>query len=186
MSAAVAPNARQACAEIAEVFDTVDPTAVTALVEAIASARRVVCYGVGREGLMMRALTMRLYHLGLETAVVGDMTAPPISDGDLLVVSAGPGHFATVTALMAVAHEAGAQVVLLTAQSRPALGDRADLVLQLPARTMAGDGDDTAILPMGSAYEGALFILGELLVRQLRERLDTDEPRMRARHTNLE
>ncbi len=186
MTGTLALNARRACDEIAGVFDAVDPDNLTAVMEAIATARRVACYGVGREGLMIRALTMRLYHLGLETAVVGDMTAPPIARGDLLLVSAGPGHFATVSALMTVARDAGARVVLLTAQPRAALGGHADIVLQLPARTMAGGGNDGAILPMGSAYEGALFIVGELLVRQLRERLGTEEGGMRARHTNLE
>ena len=186
MTSALARDARQACDEIANVFDAVDAERLTTVVEAIATARRVVCHGVGREGLMIRALAMRLYHLGLDTAVVGDMTAPPVAAADLLVVSAGPGEFATVAALMEIARDADAQVVLLTAQPRPALGDRADIVLQLPARTMAGGGDDTAILPMGSAYEGALFVVGELLVRQLRERLGTDEAGMRARHTNLE
>lgn len=186
MTGSLAQNARQVCDEIAGVFDAVAPESVTAVMEAIANARRIACYGVGREGLMIRALAMRLYHLGLETAVVGDMTAPPVGRGDLLLVSAGPGHFATVAALMTVARDAGAQVVLLTAQPDAALGGQADIVLQLPARTMAGDGQDEAILPMGSAYEGALFIVGELLVRRLRERLGSGEDGMRARHTNLE
>ena len=70
----------------------VDPASLHALVEELASARRIVAYGVGREGLMMRALAMRLYHLGLDAHVVGDMSAPPVGPGDLLIVSAGPGR----------------------------------------------------------------------------------------------
>ena len=67
---------------------------------ALAGAGRIACYGVGREGLMMKALAMRLYHLGLDAHVVGDMTAPPLGIGDVLMVSAGPGDFATVAALV--------------------------------------------------------------------------------------
>src|SRR5260221_10583066 len=79
-------------------------------------ANRIACYGVGREGLMMRALCLRLMHLGLDAHMVGDMTAPPLGKGDLLVVSAAPGSFSTVNALEHVAHSAGARVATNTTQ----------------------------------------------------------------------
>jgi 6-phospho-3-hexuloisomerase len=70
--------AADAAAELARAAQGVDPQALDGLVEEIAAARRVVAYGVGREGLMMRALAMRLYHLGLDAHVVGDMSCPPV------------------------------------------------------------------------------------------------------------
>jgi 6-phospho-3-hexuloisomerase len=52
---------------------------------------------------------------------------------------------------------------------------------------MASDqGPGAAILPMGSVFEGAMFLMFELLVLALRERLGTTAAAMRARHTNLE
>lgn len=186
MSTTLQDPARKACEEIATVFAEVPVTALETLADEIGSARRIAVHGVGREGLMLRALAMRLYHLGLDASVVGDMTTPPLGRGDLLLASAGPGHFATVEALMGVAREAGARVALLTAQAEPGLGALAHTVVRLPARTMAAAGAGDAVLPMGSAYEGALFVFGELLVRRLRERLGADEAAMRARHTNLE
>jgi D-arabinose 5-phosphate isomerase GutQ len=39
----------------------------------------------------MKALGMRLMHLGLKTEIVGDMTAAPIGKGNLRVIS--PGNF---------------------------------------------------------------------------------------------
>jgi 6-phospho-3-hexuloisomerase len=39
---------------------------------------------------------------------------------------------------------------------------------------------------MGSAYEGALFVLFEIVVLQLCKKLRVSEDAMRARHTNLE
>lgn len=56
-----------------------------------------------REGLMMRALAMRLFHLGCDAHVVGDMTLPPVGKGDLLLVSAGPGHIVSVANLAGIA-----------------------------------------------------------------------------------
>jgi len=55
---------------------------------------------------MMRALAMRLFHLGLDVHVVGEMTTPPVVGGDLLLVSAGPGHFASIAALCEAARAA--------------------------------------------------------------------------------
>ena len=96
----------------------------------ILKARRIACYGVGREGLMMKALCMRLMHLGLNAHVVGDMTSTPVGKGDLLLVSAGPGSFSTVLALLSVAREAGARTMVVTAQptgARSAECGRGDL-----------------------------------------------------------
>jgi 6-phospho-3-hexuloisomerase len=54
-------------------------------------------------------------HLGLDAHVVGDMTTPPIGAGDLLFVSAGPGAFSTVLALIEVARGASGRTVVVTA-----------------------------------------------------------------------
>jgi 6-phospho-3-hexuloisomerase len=43
-----------------------------------------------------------------------------------------------------------------------------------------------SVLPMGSVYEGALFLLFEVMVLRLRDILGATPEAMRARHTNLE
>lgn len=166
----------------------VDPAALTGWVAEMAAARRVVCFGVGREGLMMRALAMRLYHLGLDAHVVGDMSCPPVGVGDLLVVSAGPGDLSTVAALVGVARRDGARVACVTAQPDGPVPVASDLALVIPAQTMADDTGPTvtSVLPMGSVFEGAQFLVFEMLILMLRERLGVSPQAMRARHTNLE
>ncbi|MBS7539874.1 SIS domain-containing protein [Ancylobacter lacus] len=178
----------QALDEIRRCLDQVDAAQFAGAVEAIASARRIALYGVGREGLQIKGLAMRLYHLGLQAAVVGDMTTPPVGEGDLLVVSAGPGDFSTVSALMGEARRAGARTLLVTAEPTGAAARLADSVLVVPAQTMARDQGDaaTSVLPMGSLYEGALYVLFEVLILALRDRLAVTPAAMRANHTNLE
>ncbi len=181
--------ARRATVEIGAAVSGLDEAAAERLVEAIATAGRIVVYGVGREGLMMRALAMRLYHLGLDASVVGDMAAPPVGESDLLMVSAGPGHFSTVAALVAIANEAGATTACFTAQPRGAVPRSVDIVFQIPAQTMADDTPATgaaSVLPMGSLYEGAQYVAFEVLVLMLRDRLGVTPEAMRDRHTNLE
>lgn len=166
----------------------VDPGALAGMVEELAGAGRVVCYGVGREGLMMRALAMRLYHMGLDAHVVGDMSCPPVGAGDVLVVSAGPGAFSTVLGLMGVAKAAGARVACVTAQPKAAVPAGSDRVLVIPAQTMADDTGPTvaSVLPMGSLFEGAQYLVFEMLILMLRDRLGVAPEAMRGRHTNLE
>ncbi len=177
-----------ALAELGAALSGIDAGEVETACDRIAGARRIVLYGCGREGLMMRGLAMRLYHLGLDAHVQGEMGTPPVGPGDLLIVSAGPGELATVTALMRVAQEAGAGVLFLTARPDTASAALAEMILTIPAQTMASDrsGAASAVLPMGSVYEGAMFVLFEIVIDMLRTRLGVTPEAMRANHTNLE
>ena len=176
----------KAAAELAAGASGTSARELADLVEDLATAGRVATYGCGREGLMMRALTMRLYHLGLDIHVAGDMSCPPLSEGDLFLVSSGPGSLATVAALLAQARASGARTACITAQPDGPDPKGCDLVLTIPAQTMADDQGSAALLPMGSLFEGAQFLVFEILVLALRNRLGETAATMRARHTNLE
>jgi 6-phospho-3-hexuloisomerase len=165
----------------------IDEEKLGELVELIARSKRIVLYGCGREGLMMRALCMRLHHLGLDVHMAFDMTTPPVGQDDLLLVSAGPGYLTTVEALLGVAREAGADTACFTAEPGSQVTKSSGFTLVIPAQTMASDQSaPTSFLPMGSLYEGAQFLLYEILVMMLKERLGETGESMRARHTNLE
>jgi 6-phospho-3-hexuloisomerase len=177
---------RAAAAELAAVADAIDPDALEPVVSAVTGARRIMCYGCGREGLMMRALAMRLHHLGLRVCVQGDMAAFPLGPGDLFLCAAGPGMLATASALCGVARSAGARVLVITAEPHGETSRLADELLVIPAQTMAIDRAGASILPMGSLFEGAMFLVFEVLVLRLREALGETADSMRARHTNME
>lgn len=174
--------------ELGGVFARLDDEGVDALVERLALARRIVVFGGGREKLQIMGFAMRLFHMGLEAAVEGDMTTPAVGPGDVFLVTCGPGHISTAEALMGVAKSAGAEVLFITAQPTGRCAPLADLILHLPAQTMADDLGDrkTSVLPMGSLFEGALFVLFEVMVLKLKSRLQISSDAMRANHTNLE
>ncbi|KAI3519472.1 hypothetical protein L1887_08617 [Cichorium endivia] len=189
--------ATRICNQINSVFtkSTTTPSPLEITVDEIASAAarlgKVFVYGVGREGLMMKALCMRLAHLGLSAHCVGDMTTPPISSSDLLIVSAGPGGFSTVDAICGVAKSNGGRVLLLTAQPESGSSVKyASVVAHIAAQTMADDGvemeETRPLLPMGSVYEGAMFVLFEMVVFKLASVLGQSPNEIRSRHTNLE
>jgi 6-phospho-3-hexuloisomerase len=174
--------------EVTAVLSRVDPEQMKIFLDLIQGARRIALYGGGREGLMIRALAMRLFHLGYEVSVAGDMTAPFLTKGDLLILSVGPGYVATIDALRSVAQRDGATVVCLTAQPDGKTALAADKIVYLPAQTMADDtqGKATSVLPMGSLYELVLFVFNEIAVLELLKRTGKTFGEARDRHTNLE
>ena len=187
MSMTIKEMNAKAVTELTDVINRIDPLQVEALIEFLTKANRVVVYGVGREGLMMKALAMRLYHIGLDAHVVGDMTTPPVGEGDVLVVSAGPGYFSTVASLTGVARSAGAKIICFTAQPGGKVPQSADLTVVLPAQTMADDTTHpTSFLPMGSLYEGVQYLFFEYLVLLLADHIGMTSEQMRPNHTNLE
>ena len=183
----VAVLATRALGDVAAVFERLARDAADPLIESLLAAKRIAIYGAGREGLQMRGFAMRLFHLGLDAHIVGDMTTPPLGAGDLLFVSAGPGASNIGDALIDVAHRAGARVAVVSSEADGRTVKRADAVFLIPAQTMASDqGGGVSVLPMGSLFETAQMLLFEIVVLNLRDRLGETPGTMRARHTNLE
>ena len=179
---------KAALSELEGVFERLNDEDVDKAIELIAAADRIVVFGGGREKLQIMGFAMRLYHLGLAVAVEGDMNTPPVGEGDLFIVTVGPGEISTALALLGVAKAAEATILVLTAQPGGRAAAFADFVLNLPAQTMADDQGKmkTSVLPMGSLYEGALFVLFEVMILKLIARLEVSPEAMRANHTNLE
>jgi len=187
MASSIADLARNALADAGRVVERLDTVQFESFAQAIAGAKTIALHGLGREGLQMKGLAMRLFHLGLGAHVVGEMTTPPVGVGDLLIVSAGPGDFASIAALMTTAKDAGAKTAIVTAQPSSQLAKAADHVLHIPAQTMADDqGGKTSVLPMGSLFELSQMLVFELLVLRLRDITGETAASMRGRHTNLE
>jgi 6-phospho-3-hexuloisomerase len=169
MGDSLAELSKGALSDLAEVFAKVPDSTAEALIHAILEARRIVVYGCGREGLQMRGFAMRLFHLGREVSVWGDMTTPPVGVGDLLFVSAGPGYLATAETLVAIASKAGARTAVITAQPHGELARKIDIVVAIPAQTMAdGRGSKSSTLPMGSLFETAQMLFFEFVILKLR------------------
>jgi 6-phospho-3-hexuloisomerase len=187
MTQALSELSRGALSDLAQVFAQLPDDAADGLIEAIVTARKIVVFGCGREGLQMRGFAMRLFHMGRDVAVWGDMTTPPVGPGDLFIASAGPGDLATAHVLVGIAKQAGARTALVTAQPKGELAGRVDIVSVIPAQTMADDrGPSLSVLPMGSLFETAQMIFFELVILKLRPRFEESAETMRARHTNLE
>ena len=175
----------RACQDLEAVFSKFEPSQLEILSQELLSAKRIVCYGVGREGLIMAAIAMRLMHAGFKSYVVGEMVTPPVGAGDVFFTSAGPGHFPTIETLLKVAREAGGRTVIVTAQPARAAQMPVDVVIHLPAQTMVDVTAGLSVLTMGTHYEAALLLLGDLLILRLLELTNQKREDMYTRYTNM-
>ncbi|KAK3006276.1 hypothetical protein RJ639_017770 [Escallonia herrerae] len=180
--APISSLATHICNQISSMFvkPTTGPSPLAVMVEEISAAvirgGKIFLYGVGREGLMLKALCMRLAHLGLPAHYVFDMPTPPISAPDLLIASAGPWSFATVDAICGGLNRTVVACCCSRLSRRSGLAVKwASAVAYIPAKTMADDGGNGGnggggsrqLLPMGSLYEGAMFVLFKMVVFEL-------------------
>ena len=143
-------------------------------------APRVLIHGQGRAGLAMQALAMRLGQMGRDAHWLGDTAPPPLRPGDLLLVNASSGDLPTSVALLRRGQEIGARTALLTAAHDGPAFRYADTVLHIPAATLQG-----STLPLGGQYELVLWLLGDLAVDIMMDRLGLTPADLAAGHVNL-
>jgi 6-phospho-3-hexuloisomerase len=179
-------------AELGDVLGEVDESAVSALQEKLAAARRVFVAGAGRSGLMMRGFAMRLMHLGLAVHVVGDPTTPSLQAEDILLIGSGSGETGSLQGMARKARQIGAGVALITIVPESTIGKLSDPVIRLdapsPKAAQPTDGRSprTSIQPMGSLFEQALLLLLDIVVMRIAAVRGLPPEQMFARHANLE
>ena len=168
-------------AELAEVAAVIDRERMARLVDVMRAAKRIFVAGIGRSGLMARALAMRLMHLEFEVYVVGETTTPSIARGDLLVCCSRYGKSRTLHTYVEKAHEVGAKAVLVTMTARSPLARRVDEVFVIPV-----EEGGTSRQPLGTIFEQGLLLYCDALVMIAMKRLGVSEQVMARRHTQLE
>ncbi len=170
-------------AEIAACLRAVSAERLAEAAALVEAAPRVFVVGAGRSGLVMRALAMRLMHLGKTAHVVGETTTPAITTGDLLVIGSGSGRTAGLLSVAEKARRHGAGLLVFTREAASPLGRLANhcVVILAPLPDSA-----PSVQPMGTLFEQCLLVLGDSLVLGLMQRAGEGPSQMLARHANLE
>ncbi len=173
--------------ELTRAMRDVNQEAAMQMVERIMAAPRVFIYGRGRSGLAAWAFASRLAQMGLQVHVVGEMTAPAISQGDLLVAASGTGTTRTTLLAAEEARRIGAGVVALTTHPKSPLGKTADIVVRVEGATRRrAAGEEKSVQYGGSLFEQALLLTLDAVAMVLKRRLARSDREMDQRHANLE
>jgi 6-phospho-3-hexuloisomerase len=173
-------------AELNAALQSVDANELTNLRRDILQSRRIFVAGKGRSGLRMSGFAMRLMHLDQHVHVVGEVTAPAIGAGDLLIIGSGSGRTPSLVSYARQATHVEAQVTLITVAEESPIADYADSVIRIQATSPKIDSNDESLQPLGTLFEQALGVLLDIVVLQLMDDLNMDSDAMFSRHANLE
>lgn len=171
--------------ELENCLGEVDPQGIQEVLDAIGPDVRVFCDGAGRSRLQMQAFAMRLIQMGFDAKIVGEPTAPAITQKDLLFVSSASGQTPTLITHAQRAKEIGARVFLITASSDSELAKISDSRISLRASSKIQAGTES-IQPMGSLFEQSVGILCDIIVLHLMDKYGITGAQMYEKHANLE
>lgn len=172
--------------EISGVFQSVDPAQVAALVTELRLADKIFVTGAGRSGLVLKMAAMRLMHLGLTVHVVGEITAPAIRSGDLLLAASGSGTTAGVVKAAETAAAQGARIAAYTTNAGSPLAKAASAVVIIPAAQKTDHGSNLSRQYSGSLFEQVLFATTEAVFQGLWDEDAATPEELWQRHANLE
>jgi len=158
---------------------------VEKLLDAIAEAKCIQVFGMGRMKCAVRAFVMRLMHMGLDAHVVYDTTCPNIGPGDLLIVNCACTTIGYT--VMQFAKRLGAKVVAITANPCSKAAELCDFTVSLRGQVHGGrDYEISSIQPMAALFEQTIFVLEDIVIQLLMKKLNITAEQMAKRHTNLD
>ena len=174
--------------ELNAVLLAIDNNEINDFLRLLDNGTAVFTAGAGRSGMMARAFCMRLMHLGTTSYVVGETTTPGIKAGDVLVICSGSGKTLSLVSMANKAHGYGAKVALITIDPLSAIGQTADVVVNIPAVSPKADnqGAIKSRQPMGNLFEQSLLIFLDVCIMLLMDKKEADAETMFGRHANLE
>lgn len=157
------------------------------LTEAIAASRKIFVTGMGRSGLMMKSLAMRLMQMGFQAYVVGETVTPSMEKGDTLIIGSGSGETAGLVSIAEKAKKLGGRIAVMTINRESTIGRIADLTVILPGSPKnAAEGASRSVQPMGTLFEQTLLLFCDAIVLSLMREQGMDGAAMYGRHANLE
>ena len=172
-------------AAVRAVADT-DPDGLDAVADLVSGAERVFVHGAGRSGLALRMTAMRLMHLGLTVHVVGEVTAPAIGEGDVLLTASGSGTTGGIVRAAESARDAGARVAAVTTASSSPLAELATAVVVVPAAEKLDRSGSASAQDAGGLFEQVVVLVCDALFHALWQRSGQSADDMWPRHANLE
>lgn len=165
--------------ELNTVLRAIDPAVLTGLADHFADrTQRWFVSGQGRSRMVAGMAAMRLMHIGFETHLVGEVTAPSIGTGDALLMLSASGETPVSLHLSRRAADAGAYVLAISTKATSSLADIANHVVVVPVITTSQFG--------GSLFEQSSLLLLDAVVVELTHDNPGALDIMRQNHTNLE
>lgn len=170
-----------------EVFEAQNLENLQEFIDLLAAHDHIFVMGVGREGIAARSFAMRLMHLGKEVHWIWDDTTPGMHQGDLFLAVNGSANISHINCVLENAVKTGADTVVVTGSPSGRATSIARHFLFVPAAVFNGtDKVVPSMQPMGNLFEQHLFMLFDLIIMVLEEKLSVTHESMEKRHRNIE
>ncbi|MFG6402661.1 6-phospho-3-hexuloisomerase [Microbacterium sp. P04] len=163
-----------------------DPASLDRVADLVAASPRIFVLGAGRSGLALQMTAMRFMHLGLTVHVVGEVTTPAITSGDLLLTASGSGTTSSILTAAETAVEVGAPVVAITTAASSPLAALATATIVVPAAGKQDRSETASQQYAGGLFEQTVVLLGDALFHALWKRSGASADELWPRHSNLE
>jgi len=173
--------------EIVETLETSNFVDLENFINKIINSQKIVLFGAGRVGLMMKTFAMRLNHLGLDSYFLGEINLPATGPGDLLIIGSGSGNTKTVVTIAEVAQSKGLDVISVTSNIKSVIASLSTTLIHINCQTKETNlNQRNSIQPMTTLFEQSLLIFLDALVLELMKKLNEDNESMSRRHNVIE
>jgi 6-phospho-3-hexuloisomerase len=146
--------------------------------------------GAGRSGFVAKSFAMRLMHLGFYVYVFGETIAPPVSDGDIIIIVSKSGKSNSITQIVENSKMDNVKFLSVCGSEECDLVEISEakiIIDTLPQETISikGQKEPLELILMGTAFETCALILLDTLVVELMENLKLREANLADYHDVL-
>lgn len=180
--------------EIEEVLASVDENKLNEMVDAITANKdiKILGYSAGRMGSGLKAFVMRLNHLGIKASFFGDNYVPPMNSNDIFICCSNSGTTKSVVNILEIFKaKAGGKVISFVGNENSKMAELSDIAIKF--KTCNGglnSADDpskiNSIQPMTTLTEQAMFVLFDLIVMMIIDKLNININDTKQYHSNIE
>lgn len=176
--------------ELTEMSHQVSQNELDEMAQALTEAKRIFVAGAGRSGCVARAFSNRLMHLGYLVYFVGEITTPPIGEGDVLFIISGSGKTTSLINMAKKVVQCKATIVTMTIRTEDLenhpIGSMASHIIMLPGSTRLNQTGMESIQPVGTNFEQLCFLTCDALIVLLKQLKGLENNDLLKNHANLE
>lgn len=175
----------QVLTEVRTCLSNIEPNTINQYIKYLCKAEKVFFIGIGRVKLSLEAAIKRLSHLGIDCIMVGDLTEPPITDKDLLVVASGSGESIIPYQISKKAIQYGAEIFHITSNVNSSIGNltKNHLVIDAPNKNSS---NKASVQPMSTLFEQSLYIFHDIVAIMIMNKKQINVSELYNSHANLE
>lgn len=173
--------------ECMSALKSIDSDKIANYIDIVNEADKIFFVGVGRVLLSLKSICKRYAHLGIDSYIVGGITEPAITEGDVLIVGSGSGETAYPLEITKMAKKMGVTTIHIGSNPDGSIAKYIDLFIRIPVKSKLNHADEiNSLQPMTSLFEQSLLLFGDITAMMIIENKNIELQELWKYHANLE